>query len=129
MKRFCTDHEIWIEQEIQKSGATERLLAIHLEKLHWLQHERLIHLLVLIMTLFTELFFVFLALTYPEIKLASAAVMLILIVLLLFYFIHYFFLENTTQHWYRIAEKIMEKIEQNDKKEGNELSSAFLCGE
>ena len=115
MRQFCKEHERWLEQQIEQYGSSQELLSLHLEKLRWLQHERLIHLLVLIMTLFTELFFVFLALTYPEIKLASAAVMLILIVLLLFYFIHYFFLENTTQHWYRIAEKIMEKIEQNDK--------------
>ncbi|MBE7003428.1 MAG: hypothetical protein E7425_03965 [Ruminococcaceae bacterium] len=110
MKRFCREHERWMEQELQRGGATENLLAIHLEKLHWLQHERLVHLLVLMMTLLAELFFVYLSLAHPETNPASNAVMLALAVLLAFYFAHYFFLENTTQHWYRIAESVMERL-------------------
>ena len=105
MRRFCKEHENWMEQELQNCGATERLLAIHLEKLRWLQHERLIHLLVLMMTVFA-----YLTLAYPDANPASAAAMLLLGVLLVFYFAHYFFLENTTQHWYHVAEKVMEEL-------------------
>lgn len=112
MRRFCKEHESWMEQEMQNNGVTKDLLAIHLEKLHWLQHERLVHLLVLMMTVFAELFFAYLTLVHPETNPASAAAMLLLAVLLVFYFAHYFFLENTTQHWYRIAEKVMEKRRQ-----------------
>ena len=110
MRRFCREHEKWMEQELQNGGATEGLLVIHLEKLHWLQHERLVHLLVLMMTVFTELFFAYLTLAHPNTNPASAAAMLLLAILLVFYFVHYFFLENTTQHWYRIAEKVMDEL-------------------
>ena len=39
-----------------------------------------------------------------------AAAVLGLAVLLAFYFAHYFFLENTTQHWYRLAEELGEAL-------------------
>ena len=112
IRRFCKEHEMRIEKELQNGGATQGLLAVHLEKLHWLQHERLIHLLVLMMTVFAELFFAYLTLAHPNTNPASAAAMLLLAILLVFYFVHYFFLENTTQHWYRIADKVMEELRQ-----------------
>lgn len=108
MKRFCREHEQRMEQAMQAGAVTEQLLAVHLEKIRWLQHERLIHLLVLIMTAFADLFFLLLTVAYPQSLPASALGLLLLTVLLAFYFAHYFFLENTTQRWYRIAESMMD---------------------
>ena len=69
-----------------------------------LQHERLIHLIVLVMVVFVELFTVDLAVLHSETNPLAAVMMLALAVLLLFYFYHYFFLENIVQRWYKIAD-------------------------
>ena len=89
MRQFCKEHERWLEQQIEQYGCSQELLSLHLEKLRWLQHERLVHLLVLIMTVFAELFFVFLTLAFAETNPASSAIAVILAVLLCFYFAHY----------------------------------------
>ena len=110
MKKFCRAHEAAVTQELDRRGPSEALLDLHLEKLRWLQHERLVHLIVLVMTVLTELFALDLTLLHPETAPWSAVFMLGLAVLLAFYFAHYFFLENTAQHWYRIAGEIMEGL-------------------
>ena len=112
MKRFCRDHEADIERALREGSAPSALLKIHLEKLRWLQHERLIHLIVLCLTSLAELFCADLTLLHPQTHPVSAVAMLALAVLLGFYFAHYFFLENTTQRWYRLAEQLMKKSEE-----------------
>jgi hypothetical protein len=107
MKRYCRAHEAMLSS----APASLDLMALHLEKLHWLQHERLVHLVVLVMTAIAELFTVDLAVLHPETNPLAAIVMLALAVLLAFYFAHYFFLENTVQHWYRLADELRRKLE------------------
>ena len=106
MKRYCRAHEA----ELASLPPSQALLDVHLEKLRWLQHERLVHLIVLVMTAMAELFTVDLALLHPETNPLAAIVMLALAVLLGFYFAHYFFLENTVQHWYRLADELRGKL-------------------
>jgi hypothetical protein len=110
MKKFCRAHEEKLARALAEEGPSRELLALHLEKLRWLQHERLVHLIVLVMTVLAELFALDLALLHPETDPAAAAAVLGLAVLLAFYFAHYFFLENTTQHWYRLAEELGEAL-------------------
>lgn len=102
MKQFCRDHEAYLHAQ----EPTQALLDFHLEKLRWLQHERLVHLIVTVMTVLAELFVLDLVLLHPVTHPWSALVMLGLAVLLGFYFYHYFFLENTVQRWYRLAEDL-----------------------
>ena len=106
MKQFCREHEA----RLKAQPATEALLEAHLQKLQWLQHERLVHLIVLVMTVFGELFVLDLVLLHPETAPGSAIMLLGLAVLLVFYVAHYFFLENTVQRWYRLAEKLTEAV-------------------
>ena len=106
MKRFCRAHEAYVAEQLAQGGDPERLLALHLEKLGFLQHERLVHLIVLVMTVLGELFVVDLVILHPETSPWSALAMAGIAILLGFYFAHYFFLENTTQHWYRLADRI-----------------------
>lgn len=103
MRRFCREHEELLALRLEREGPSRELLDWHLEKLHWLQHERLVHLIVLCLTAGAELFCADLALLHPELNPAAALVMAGLAILLGCYFVHYFFLENTTQHWYRLA--------------------------
>ena len=107
IKLYCRAHEA----EVRAQKPTPALLETHLLRLRWLQHERLVHLIVLVMTVLTELFTVDLAVLHPETKPLAAVVMLLLAVLLGFYFWHYFFLENTVQRWYKLADSLRRDME------------------
>jgi hypothetical protein len=103
MKQYCREHEAAL-----RGGKVSP--EQHLEKLRWLQHERLIHLIVVVLTSMAELFAVDLTLLHPETNPGAVLVMLALAILLGFYFAHYFFLENTTQHWYRLTEELIAAV-------------------
>jgi len=111
MKRWCREHERSVTEALASGRWDAGLLEAHLEKIRWLQHERLVHLIVTVMTVMAELLAVWLTLTRPELAPWSAAVVLLLAVLLGFYFYHYFFLENAVQRWYKLAERMMEDKE------------------
>ena len=109
MKRFCREHEARVTAAVEAGEATPELLEEHLRMIAWVQHERLVHLIVTVMVVLCELFTVDLVLLHPELGIVPAVIMLGLAVLLGFYFWHYFFLENTVQRWYRIAEEMRER--------------------
>ena len=109
MKRFCREHEARVTATVEAGEAIPELLEEHLRMIAWVQHERLVHLIVTVMVVLCELFTVDLVLLHPELGIVPALIMLGLAVLLGFYFWHYFFLENTVQRWYRIAEELREK--------------------
>ena len=109
MKRFCREHEARVTAAVEAGEATEELLEEHLQMIAWVQHERLVHLIVTVMVVLCELFTVDLVLLHPELGIVPAVIMLGMAVLMGFYFWHYFFLENTVQRWYRIAEELREK--------------------
>ena len=108
MKRFCREHEARVTAAAA-GEATEELLEEHLRMIAWVQHERLVHLIVTVMVVLCELFTVDLVLLHPELGIVPAVIMLGLAVLLGFYFWHYFFLENTVQRWYRIADEMRKR--------------------
>ena len=110
MKRFYREHERRIVETLEHAGADASMLEMHLEKLRWLQHERLVHLIVTVMTAAAELLAVYLALTHPETNPAAALAVLVLAILLGFYFYHYFCLENAVQRWYKLAEHMMDAL-------------------
>lgn len=109
MKRFCREHEARVTAAVEAGEVTPELLEEHLRMIAWVQHERLVHLIVTVMVVLCELFAVDLVLLHPELGIVPAVIMLGLAVLLGFYFWHYFFLENTVQRWYRIAEVMRER--------------------
>ena len=106
MKAWCRAQEAFVTS----AEPSEALLALHRENIQILQHERLVHLIVTVMVVLTELFVTELTLLHPELGPLPPLVMLALAVLLGFYFYHYFFLENTVQRWYRIADELRERI-------------------
>ena len=109
MKRFCREHEARVTAAVEAGEETPELLEEHLRMIAWVQHERLVHLIVTVMVVLCELFTVDLVLLHPELWIVPALIMLGMAVLMGFYFWHYFFLENTVQRWYRIAEELREK--------------------
>ena len=110
MWQYLRRHEAFIREALEgKRGELrwEELRAFHREQLGFMQHERLIHLLV---TLFVALYFLLAAgysmssPSWPGLALSA-----LLLVLLVAYLVHYFRLENGVQRWYDLANQIAER--------------------
>lgn len=98
-----------MKEQMAQGADPGTLLSWHEKKLAWLQHERLIHLIVLFLTLVGELFIIaavlFAEATFPY----SLILMYLVLIVLIFYVRHYFILENTVQRWYVIVEELHSK--------------------
>lgn len=93
-----------IVSEKAKETDWKQTLTYHREMISHIQHERLIHLLV---TIFVGL--VMSAASFITIITQKQDLLILaipLLVLFLAYLLHYRFLENTTQGWYEVEEKI-----------------------
>ena len=108
MIRYCRDHERYLEARLSAGADPAELLAWHEKKLAWLQHERLVHLLVTMLSVGVFMFAFWLACAMRN--LFSLAFLAVIFCLTAAYLVHYFRLENTVQHWYRIAEELHGKI-------------------
>jgi len=82
----------------------EQTLKLHQDMIATIQHERLIHLLV---TLFVGLMFALSSFTSMFLGKVELLLLVVLLGVLFFaYLLHYRFLENMTQKWYGVREKI-----------------------
>ncbi len=109
VKKWCRAHETWVQNQLNTGRNPEEILLWHMKKIEWLQHERLIHLLVVLLTAGITIFALAVTLWLPEFAIVSGPFFIGFLILLAFYLAHYFFLENTVQHWYRIAEELHSK--------------------
>ncbi len=114
VKKWCNEHEEAVLSALSEGKVSSDLIELHEKKLKWLQHERLIHLIVTVMTVIIELFVLDLTLLHPELGIYPVFFMLLFTILLAFYFFHYFFLENTVQRWYKLAEELRNKCQRKD---------------
>ena len=78
------------------------IIAHHEQILRWMEHERLIHLIVMVLTALFLMFSIFLAL-FLDIGLPGKVLVALAIILTAAYVIHYARLENTVQRWHRIS--------------------------
>lgn len=120
--KWCKEHERFITESIEgdlRSDDLTGLLALHEKKLSWLMHERIVHLIVLFITVIIVLFSLALLVFLPDFLYASMPLFLLSFILLVFYVRHYFFLENTVQYWYKIDEDITGMIENGPDKEND----------
>lgn len=102
--QYCRSHEEFIENGLLNGTDRQYLLEVHREKLLWLQHERLIHLIV---TVFTGGVFLFLILLeYLSQSMLVFPFLGIAFIMLTAYLIHYFRLENHVQHWYKLTDRL-----------------------
>lgn len=108
MADFCREHEAYIKKEAESGGDIGKLLSYHIAKLKWLQHERLVHLFVTMLTVIVLMALMILSQLLQNVLVE--VLILIIAVLLVFYFLHYFRLENTVQRWYIIAEDLYRKV-------------------
>jgi hypothetical protein len=91
---FIKEHN----QYLKKCEPDEALLAYHRIQIGFLQHERLVHLLVMLFVAFCALVCFGLYLYLDLLLLLIVAVLLL--ILTLFYILHYYRLENTVIRWY-----------------------------
>ena len=103
-ERFVRDALDGNHGEVKFEGLRE----FHDRQLAYLQHERMIHLIV---TMFVALFAI-IALLYGTLRptLPAGALAGLLLVLTSAYIVHYFRLENGVQRWYHLANRIDERL-------------------
>jgi len=108
---YMKKHESYVNDMLQKSPdgeALNELLIYHDKQIQWMQHERLIHLIVtLFVCLFTLIVF-----GYAVIITSVPALILFAILLALSgpYLLHYYRLENGVQKWYEISNQIRKAL-------------------
>mgnify|MGYP000855571712 CR=1 FL=1 len=116
MNDYMKKHESYVRDILAKNpgpNQIEELLAYHDKQIQWMQHERLVHLIVMLfICLFTLLIFGFAVI---KTSVPSIILSVILLVLSIAYIVHYYRLENTVQQWYLISNQIREKVK-NDAK-------------
>ncbi len=111
MTEYLTEYMERISKQISDASSPEELrllLAEHMDKIAFMQHERIVHFLV------TMMFALILAVFMLGVLLTDNPMLLILvtiiIVLLAFYIKHYYFLENTVQKMYRVYDELIAKL-------------------
>lgn len=113
---YMKKHESYVRDILAKNpnqNQMEELLAYHDKQIRWMQHERLIHLIVMLFVCF----FTLLVFGFAVIRTSVPSIILsvILLALSLAYIVHYYRLENGVQKWYFIANQIREKCKNDTK--------------
>ena len=108
-------YQEFLERELKRGKGGEKLFRLHQEKVSEFQHERLIHLIIMLFFIFFTIVFLgvtvglfaVLALKGNEVLFVSVGgVDLILIALSVAYVRHYYYLENGIQKLYKFTEKL-----------------------
>lgn len=113
MKQDILQHQTWVERSLKRQIQSDELELIkseHLRQLQFLQHERLVHLIVT-MAVMLLVGVVGIACILHPLCLSIELILVILVILVileLFYLRHYYFLENTTQYWYRLYNQLIQ---------------------
>lgn len=104
-------HESYVREALEKNPDKEKLkelFAYHNQQIQWMQHERLVHLIVMLFVcFFTLLVFGF---TVMRSSLPSMILLAILLILSVAYLFHYYRLENNVQKWYSISNQIRQRF-------------------
>ncbi|WP_010248601.1 hypothetical protein [Acetivibrio cellulolyticus] len=108
MVDYLKNHEKFVTEALEKNEDFdwEWLRDYHKTQIEYLQHERLIHLMVTLA--FALLFVTTIMFAVCFEKIIILPVSLLLLVLLVPYIAHYFKLENGVQRWYGLYNKIDE---------------------
>jgi protein-S-isoprenylcysteine O-methyltransferase Ste14 len=108
---YMKKHENYVRDMLEKKLDEEKLkelLAYHDKQIQWMQHERFVHLIVMLFVfLFTLLSFGFTVIRTSTPSIILSGLLLILSVV---YLIHYYRLENGVQKWYLISNEIKRRL-------------------
>ena len=90
MKKYLSEHDRYMEEHISGGVELDRLLGFHATKITWLQHERLIHLIVTALIVLVFLFSCILLMFFPY-SVMILFLSIITAVLMIAYLIHYLY--------------------------------------
>ncbi|PKM51607.1 MAG: hypothetical protein CVV02_06645 [Firmicutes bacterium HGW-Firmicutes-7] len=109
MTKYMREHESYILDGMKLGDKLHELLEYHNHQIKWLQHERMVHLIVMICTslLFMLSFVGMLIIT----NLLTLLLVVLLGILTSAYICHYYVLENTVQRWYKISNTLNNQID------------------
>lgn len=104
-------YDLEIKETLSKKSSDtnwKEVLDTHKTMIARIQHERLIHLLVMLFVgiIMSISFFMIIITGKPDLLLIGS----LLLVLFLAYLFHYRFLENTTQNWYKLEDEIKKAL-------------------
>jgi hypothetical protein len=105
VSEFIKEHNAFLKTK----GLGKDSLPYHLTQIHFLQHERLIHLMVMLFVVFCSLIFLGLYL-FSQLFL-FLIIFILLLILTIFYIFHYYKLENTVIEWYFIYDDKMKEAQ------------------
>jgi len=107
MEAYLERHEAFVRGQLASAGEGADwtgLARFHRAQIDYMQHERLIHLLVTLFFGLSALLTLLFLVLHPT---AMVGVLLFLILVLLVpYLVHYYRLENGVQRWYHLANEI-----------------------
>lgn len=114
MYEYLKKHEKYLNKLLTDDNENSLLKAKEYlkDRIVFLQHERLIHLIVTISFSFFLLTSLIVSMIYLSVELYILDG--VLIIFIIFYIIHYYRLENGVQRWYDLYDKIEEKLNQNN---------------
>lgn len=109
---YMKKHESYVQEILKKSYDDEKLrelFAYHDKQIKWMQHERLVHLIVMLFVCFFTL--IIFGFAVMQTSIPAIILFIILLGLSLAYLIHYFRLENGVQKWYLLSNQIKNAID------------------
>jgi hypothetical protein len=104
---YMKRHERYVREMLAKNLSREAwrdLLAYHDQQIRWMQHERLIHLMIMLSVCLFALLSLGLVVLTPA--LPFFILLALLIILSSAYIFHYYRLENGVQKWYELSGEI-----------------------
>ena len=113
MKKYVVNYLQFINEALSSTKTQDynRLKALHLQQIEFIQHERLIHLIVT--CLFSIVIFICLMGVICFEKVILIPLLLLLLVLLIPYISHYYFLENSVQKMYEIYNELQKRADES----------------
>ena len=108
MTKYLTEYKNYILNCLNDENTDfKKLIAYHLDKIKFFQHERFIHLIVTVLFAICTIMCILAIVIWQNISLLPLAILLL--ILLIPYIKHYYFLENSVQQLYKYYDKMYEK--------------------
>lgn len=107
---YMKRHQRYVKEMLDKNlnmEALKDLLAYHDKQILWMQHERLVHLIVMLFVCLFSLLALGFTMLNPT--LPCFALSALLVILAAAYIIHYCRIENGVQEWYDLSCRIQAK--------------------
>ena len=107
MEAYLKRHEAFIRSQLASAGDGADwagLARFHRAQIAYVQHERLVHLLVTLFFGLSALLTLLVLVLHP--RTLMGVLLLLLLALLAPYLMHYYRLENGVQRWYHLANEI-----------------------